>query len=264
MKAFRLILGLVCLALPFTVLASNEERIVHEILDTVKARGIRPKELYVKAGGGVDPIVGAAQGDLPKGVVRLEGKVGHPTDRDKIEQVAMSVNGVERVINDIQIDPAGAHSPWSRSQSNLARDITEVLRNSDIGDSRVTILSDGGNITITGTTANQQSRQKIVSLVKAQNGVTNIEDRLQIQSPPSDQQLSDLLRLSLQKANVDTERFTFRVQEGVVALRGDAKDHYEVDQILSATLMTPGLRDVKSEITIRGAPYMTHAYELKK
>jgi osmotically-inducible protein OsmY len=51
------------------------------------------------------------------------------------------------------------------------------------------------------------------------------------------------------------DRVTVSVRDGVAYLAGDLRNHREVDEILATALMVDGVKDIKSDVTLKGRPY---------
>lgn len=71
----------------------------------------------------------------------------------------------------------------------------------------------------------------------------------------SDRELKENILTVLNKEGISTDHLIVLVKSGVVSIRGDQQNHRRIDEILSITLMVPGVEDIKSEMTICGKSY---------
>lgn len=71
----------------------------------------------------------------------------------------------------------------------------------------------------------------------------------------SDDELKENILTVLSKEGISTHQLTVLVKSGVVFIQGDQPNHRIIDEILSITLMVPGVEGMNSEMTIRGKPY---------
>ncbi len=74
-----------------------------------------------------------------------------------------------------------------------------------------------------------------------------------VPAPPTDELLTRRVLVSLRQAGVMPDAFHLRVLDGTVALSG-AVNAADRDRVLRAILAVPGIRGVRNELEVRGAP----------
>jgi hypothetical protein len=77
---------------------------------------------------------------------------------------------------------ACSHRP---SDDSIAKDIRDrVAEDPDTKDSHVNVVSKDGRVTLTGTTSNQATQQKVEQIAREEAGITAVENQTSIPPPP--------------------------------------------------------------------------------
>jgi hypothetical protein len=74
-----------------------------------------------------------------------------------------------------------------------------------------------------------------------------------VPAPPTDELLTRRVLVSLRQAGLMPDAFHMRVLDGTVALSGSVRAA-DRDRVLRAILAVPGIRGVKNELQVSGAP----------
>lgn len=110
-------------------------------------------------------------------------------------------------------------------------------------------------VLLQGEVDSQTSRERIVSAARTA-AAKPVRDELRIRPAPADDQVAAALRAALEAEYPSlASRVKVDVREGVAHFSGDLSNHREVDELLSTALMINGVKDVRSDITLKGRPY---------
>lgn len=127
----------------------------------------------------------------------------------------------------------------------------------EVPDSRynIRIQNTSDYVLLEGEVDSQRSRERIVSAAGTA-AAKRVRDELRIRQAPADDQIAAAVRAALKSEYPGlASRVTVEVREGVAYFSGDLSNHREVDELLATSLMIDGVRDVRSDITLRGRPY---------
>lgn len=201
--------------------------------------------------------------DVRQGLVTLEGEVATEESKRFVEDVARAEKGVKEVRNFISINPTFSASGVSSEQDKqLAQNVLSALRR----DSLLTagsfeIHAARGKVTLKGTVPQPSAITRAASIAQGVAGVQSVENQLKIAAAISDDEIANQFQAALRKNGIDSGNLQVSVENGEVTLAGDAESFREIDRLLSIALMTPGVLNVRSEMTVRGAPYSTQHWK---
>jgi osmotically-inducible protein OsmY len=120
-------------------------------------------------------------------------------------------------------------------------------------DMRISNFSD--HVLLQGDVDSQASRERIVSAARTA-AAKPVRDELRIRPAPADDQVAASIRFALEAEYPRlASRIKVDVRDGVAYFSGDLSNHREVDELLSTSLMVHGVKDVRSDITLKGKPY---------
>jgi hyperosmotically inducible protein len=127
------------------------------------------------------------------GVATLKGTVDTDTERDTAVRLA-SVSGV-RIVDD-QLTVGGVGAKATLEDSAITTKVkTEILANTDLRRAGISVSTNNGVVTLTGTVPSQEMRLLAVDLARHTGGVTRVEDQLRVLgSTPSDPEVPHATR----------------------------------------------------------------------
>jgi hyperosmotically inducible protein len=127
------------------------------------------------------------------GVATLKGTVDSDTERDTAVRLA-SVTGVRVVDDQLKVGSAGAKATLEDS-AITTKVKTEILANTDLRRADISVATDNGVVTLTGTVPSQEMRRLAVDLARHTGGVDRVEDHLRVLgSTPSDPEVPHATR----------------------------------------------------------------------
>ena len=169
-----------------------------------------------------------------------------------------------------------------RDRTALARDYRDILLNienalksksSELGTFNVELSYFQGTVTLNGEVANSLVKEKVGRITQGVDGVINIDNQLKMdaKNTPVSNEVSEIRAMpklvndkSIQESVWDAliddnaanrSATSLSVNNGIVSFSGDAKNHQEIDRMLSIAMMVEGVRGVKSSMTINGHSY---------
>jgi osmotically-inducible protein OsmY len=143
----------------------------------------------------------------------------------------------------------------SRTVDNVLREVKKQVRDARYS-IRVTDLDD--SLLLEGDVDSEKTRQRIVS-VASSAASKRVSDELRIRPTLSDEQIAERVRMALARDYPSVaKKVQVEVKDGTAHLAGDLRNHREVDELLSTTLMVEGVKDLKSHLTIAGRAYYGH------
>jgi osmotically-inducible protein OsmY len=114
------------------------------------------------------------------------------------------------------------------------------------------------SILLEGDVDSEKTRQQIVS-VASSTASKRVSDELRIRPTLSDEQIAERVKMALARDYPSiAKKVQVEVKDGTARLAGDLRNHREIDELLSTTLMVEGVKDVKSDLTIAGRAYYGH------
>lgn len=125
-------------------------------------------------------------------VVTLDGKVNSDIDMDLAEQIALGVDGVGDVNNNLVVAPEDQQQSMSRHEeerqflqriedlTTTARIKSQLVMNQNIAARRVNVDTKNAVVTLEGTVGNDQERDLIVQIAKNTGAVAEVKDKLEI------------------------------------------------------------------------------------
>lgn len=126
--------------------------------------------------------------DVENGTAVLTGKVESDVDRDLAEEVALSVDGVERVDNQLTVDRDAERterSDTSMSQrfdnaTTTATVKSKLLWNSNTEGLDINVTTSNGVVTLEGTAQSEEAKELAERLAANTDGVRNVENNITV------------------------------------------------------------------------------------
>ena len=119
----------------------------------------------------------------PDGTVTLLGQVVNPTLKPDSERAVKTIEGVERVVNNIEV------LPTSPNDDRIRRAVYRAIYGNDVlapyslrAVPPIHIIVKNGNVTLTGVVARQMDKQIAEMQAKSVSGVFSVENNLQVEN----------------------------------------------------------------------------------
>lgn len=120
----------------------------------------------------------------------LHGTVSSPVHKSLAQEIALSVEGITKVTNNIAIDPATAPEPVKRGESKqnkrdallAARIHQQLLLNEHMGSSEINVHSHNGVIELSGEAPHDSIKDLAYYLAKNAKGVVSVDNKIRVKS----------------------------------------------------------------------------------
>jgi osmotically-inducible protein OsmY len=175
---------------------------------------------------------GALEVTSREGIVTLDGVTHNVLEKERATRIARSVKGVRSVVNNIVVRPLA-----SKTAGRLTQDVSLALAADPATDVyEVTAVADeAGRVVLTGTVDSWQERELAGTVVKSVSGVTDVENRLDVDygavDRPDPEIRADIEQRLRWDALVDSQLIEVAVEDGQVFLKGSvgsASERYRV------------------------------------
>ncbi|MCK9563509.1 MAG: BON domain-containing protein [Bacteroidales bacterium] len=141
--------------------------------------------------------------DVESGTAILTGTVESAVDQDLAEQVALGIEGIERVDNQLSIDASGSGGGESRSElaqrfedATLTATIkSKLLWNRNTSGLDINVTTENGEVSLSGVAESAESRELAERLADNTEGVRKVHNRIEVSS---DQGTADKARQTAQ------------------------------------------------------------------
>ena len=213
--------------------------------------------------------------DVESGVATLSGEVESDVDRDLAEQVAKSIEGVQRVDNQLTVNPdakrkeqtAGTPS-MSQSFSNATTTASiksKLLWNSNTEGLDINVDTRGGVVTLTGTAQSEEAKDLAGMLAKDTEGVHRVDNQIRVDGEAtaaakaqnaadeagaaiSDAWITSKVKSSyLLSSNLSGLDISVDTNNGVVALGGTVMSQAEKELAIETAKNIRGVKGVSAE-----------------
>lgn len=222
------------------------------------ANAIQPLELETRVGREIRQALEQVQ-DLQGhrvsirdhgGGVTLSGDVSSDFDRRRIEQIALTVKGVNCVHNLLQVRPnETGHELAERIQQDILQAKLE-------GGCDLSIKVSNGFVTLGGSVDSEEDARTVIRLAENQAGEGNVLNLLNYAPRWTDQEIREKLMQSLKKEEqIDLSQLEISVEDGTAVFSGSLNKHEDIDEILAIALMSPGIRNIESKMKIGNREY---------
>ena len=119
----------------------------------------------------------------PDGTVTLLGQVSRPALKSDAERAVRSIEGVERVVNNIQVLPTSPNDDRIRRETYRAIYGNEVLSQYQLrAVPPIHIIVDNGHLTLEGVVARQMEKQIAETQAKSVPGVFSVMNNLKVEN----------------------------------------------------------------------------------
>lgn len=119
--------------------------------------------------------------DTTEGVVTLFGSVDKEEDRARAASEVQKIDGVKRVVNELQVVPAVAAERVEESDDKLTEAVRKrFAERESLSDSDIDVATENGVVRLTGTVASQRDRVTALTLARNTHGVRSVLDDLEL------------------------------------------------------------------------------------
>ena len=125
------------------------------------------------------------------GVVTLDGRVGTEADRQRAEQLALEVHGVESVVNELAVDTPVVIALADQAQAIAERESSDVetavsnklLTDPVLGSRSIRVKADdsGNTVTLTGTVSTDEEKEHAGRLAVSAFPAGRVRNQLEVQ-----------------------------------------------------------------------------------
>lgn len=119
--------------------------------------------------------------DTLQGVVYLRGKVDSDTMKASAEQIAANTDGVQRVVNELVVDPDTKGDATDGDVAIKARVGTAFSGDDDIRRVNIDVDVIDGVVTLSGIVHNDNEKAQAESLARAAEGVKDVKNDLEVE-----------------------------------------------------------------------------------
>ncbi|MCL5958298.1 MAG: BON domain-containing protein [Chloroflexi bacterium] len=184
-----------------------------------------------------------------KGTLLLAGVANALREKKLAETIALKTEGVERVINRLEIDATPV-----RTDEQITEHVWDALaEDTAICPSPLSFVVRDGVVTISGQMESLQRMRLLTATLWWIPGIRDVEVDLEILHPEEDSDglITDAVKAVLYKDSlVDATAVLVRTAGGVVMLSGAVGNFAEKDLAEDDAWAVPGVRDVINELTV--------------
>lgn len=210
---------------------------------------------------------------VEQGKAQLTGKVENEVERELAERIALDVQGIDKVDNQLQIDPDVASEPGSRSglaqrfeDATLVATIKSKLLWSNASQGlEVDVASADGVVTLKGRAQSPEAKELAGNLASNTDGVASVNNLLSLSAADSiaaktqpqtlsaTEQMSDVWVTSKVKSsliysrNLDGMNIKVDTREGVVTLNGIVANFAEKELAVEIARNIRGVKGVNAD-----------------
>lgn len=220
--------------------------------------------------------------DVRNGVAILNGSVENDIERDLAEQLALGVDGIDEVENNLDVRPdavsARTDASGATDENNFIRKVedanitakvkSQLLWNKNTSGMSIEVTTQGGFVTLSGTVKSPAESQLAEQVAKNTSDVVGVQNSLLVnatepsvtdkvtrESREVAQDVSDgwittkVKTFLLYNRNVEGSSIEVNTSNGIVTLRGSVNNEQEREQAISIARDVKGVKDVLSELT---------------
>jgi osmotically-inducible protein OsmY len=211
--------------------------------------------------------------DVENGSAKLTGKVETDIDRDLAEQIALGIEGVKKVDNQLTVDSAyQAKASTEPSLSQRLDDVTlaatvksKLLWNSNTEGLDIKVVAENGRINLTGTAQTAEAKELAGRLAANTDGVREVNNLLSVSSTAtpaakaqnaaddageaiSDAWITSKVKSSfIYSRNLDGLNISVDTEEGMVSLSGNVLSNAEKQLAVETARNIRGVRGVDAD-----------------
>ena len=202
--------------------------------------------------------------DSAEGVVTLKGEVANEAQKSVAVETARDIPGVQRVNDELRV----AKAPSDEWIATEVRGALLLHKNVSLIDTNVSAIN--GVVTLTGSAENEAEKSLAAKYAADVKGVKSVKNDIQVvakdadkKTGASDQTMGEKIddatitarlkyALSLNRAT-SALRTEVKTENGVVTVRGEAKNPAEKDLVTKLATTIEGVRDVRNEMIVENS-----------
>jgi hyperosmotically inducible protein len=186
-----------------------------------------------------------------QGELEITGYVSSEADKILIEDRLSQIQGIKTIINELTVRTEVARLP-NEKEKKLNDIIKKSVDDALLGKKyEMQIDNFNGEVILKGFVSEPDSIATITKVVKNINGVSQLNNLIQLYPAPSDPELTARIKEAFsQEDNLQAEDIKIEAKNGVVTLSGSKRSHRVVDRILSIVQMVDGVKKIISNIEI--------------
>lgn len=211
--------------------------------------------------------------DVEQGTAILKGKVENEVDRELAERIALDIEGIDKVDNQLQVDSAVATEPGSRSamaqrfeDATLTATVKSKLLWSSVTEAlQIDVDTRDGVVTLKGRAQSPEAKELAGSLATNTDGVTTVNNLISISAADSiaakaqpqnlspTEELSDAWVTSKVKSSLiysrtlDGLNIKVSTDSGVVSLDGIVANYAEKELAVEIARNIRGVKGVNAD-----------------
>lgn len=155
-------------------------------------------------------------------------------------------------------DPGAERSSVEPGAASEVRAIDEALHKGvRDGWYKLSIRPAAEEIVLEGLVDNDRTREEVLSVARSVSRKP-VRDQMRLKPARADSEIQSAIKRALESEYPSfSKALDVSVVGGIARLTGNLRNHREIDEVLSTTMMQDGVRGVESDITINGRPYTT-------
>ena len=211
--------------------------------------------------------------DVENGSAKLTGTVENAVERDLAEQIALGIEGVKKVDNQLKLDPAFQAKTSSEptlaqrfDDATLAATVkSKLLWNSNTEGLDIKVAADNGTVSLTGNAQTAAAKELAGRLADNTDGVRKVNNQLSVSAADSaaakaqnaaneagaaisDAWITSKVKSSfLYSRNLDGLNITVDTQKGMVNLSGSVLNSTEKQLAIETARNIRGVRGVDAD-----------------
>jgi hyperosmotically inducible periplasmic protein len=193
------------------------------------------------------------------GAVTLTGEVAGSSHRSMAQDTVENLPGVRSVDNQLVVKPAN-----EKADALVAFQVkATLLYHRSVSGTRTDVSVKGGVVTLTGTATSEAQKELTTEYARDVEGVKDVKNELKVIAEPAVHSLGELIDDASITAQVKAALVTHRstsalktkvtTRNGVVTLKGQAKNQAEKDLVTKITSDIKGVNSVANEMEVTPA-----------
>ncbi len=201
------------------------------------------------------------------GVITLNGNVASHNDREKIESLARSTQGVTEIHSNLVVGPSrvrvhNSSSVDSHALRTIVSDISsQISASPTLRNYYLMVNALGDSVTLSGQVQNESERQEAERIARDTRGVRFVRNDIELtRFRSNDFQITEELRAVLRRSSdINDQNINIYTRDSIVTLSGWQRSNRDIDRVLAITWAISGVTGVKNELRVGDNEYR-HQY----